>query len=349
MTRHLPEFCLECFLNYPAKLFKVAKRLGGLPEEIRERVVHDFGQSPLMDNGLLTKDLADIDEVMQQHRQDGVFNPVPKKLQDHLAGRKALQDFQIAQYWEQMERQLSLTRLETLERAVSSVLQRHFGADLSEPNVGHALTMVYSADENRRALNKFLAAHWNGDDDYRMRHPLTQAWLKKHPQIDVALWQKGIILQAESAAHGMLTLAIEQEPLEALKLGTHVGSCLGLGGSFSYSAVAAMLDINKQVVYARDVKGNVVGRQLLALSEDDQIVCYSVYPGSTVPAIQKMFLDYDRRFAEMMNVRLYSADSDAKYEIDTVLSHGWWDDWVWDFQIDGDTNRKSVARSGQRV
>jgi len=41
--------------------------------------------------------------------------------------------------------------------------------------------------------------------------------------------------------------------------------------------VARPLDVNKQVVYARDPHGAVIGRQLLAISEADELVCFSVY------------------------------------------------------------------------
>ncbi|QRK06882.1 hypothetical protein JQX13_43620 [Archangium violaceum] len=49
---------------------------------------------------------------------------------------------------------------------------------------------------------------------------------------------------------GEVTLSLEQDTLEALRLGTHVGSCLGLNGLCDCSA-AVVLDVNKRVLYAR--------------------------------------------------------------------------------------------------
>ena len=67
-------------------------------------------------------------------------------------------------------------------------------------------------------------------------------------------------------------IRLEQDPLEVLKMGTYVGSCLGLGGGLTYSAAAALLDVNKQVLYARDEQGTVIARQLVAISDDNQLV-----------------------------------------------------------------------------
>ena len=87
--------------------------------------------------------------------------------------------------------------------------------------------------------------------------PRPVSGIKTTKSIKREIWEQGIALQSEQ-----LTIQMEQNPFEILKLGTYVGSCLGLGGGFSYSAVAALLDVNKQVLYARNHRGVVVARQL---------------------------------------------------------------------------------------
>ena len=39
-------------------------------------------------------------------------------------------------------------------------------------------------------------------------------------------------------------------------------------------AVAIVLDVNKQVLYARNHRGAVVARQVVALAEDERLVCF---------------------------------------------------------------------------
>lgn len=126
---------------------------------------------------------------------------------------------------------------------------------------------------------------------------------------------------------------MELNPLEVLQLGTYVGSCLGMGGMLAVSAAAVVLDINKTVVYARNQQGKVIARQLLAISEQDQLVAFSVYPDSVSAAIKKMFVEYDRAFAAHLNVRLHEPDSDTDYpEIARPISSYWWDDTAWGFE-----------------
>ena len=218
--------------------------------------------------------------------------------------------------------------LARLEEAVLSVLASGFPAALREQAEPHALQLQQLIEENRRALRKFLAAHWEGRTDYRQTHPLTLRWLAAHPGLDLEAWQRGVTLRAETNL-GMVTLSVEQNPLEALKLGTYVGSCLGLGGSFAYSAAAVVLDINKQVVYARSERGTVVGRQLVAISENDQLVCYEVYPLSAQKELNGAFREFDQLFASVLALPIYGSGEAENYVIAQILSHDWWDDCAW--------------------
>ena len=226
--------------------------------------------------------------------------------------------------------------LSRLEEVVTAALASGFPPEARAQAEPHALQLQQLIRDNRKALRRFLAAHWGGRTDYRQTHPLTRRWLAAHPALDLEKWQTGVTLQAETEAHKTLTLAVEQDPLEALKLGTYVGSCLGLGGAFTYSAAAVVLDINKQVVYARDKRGNVVGRQLVAVSEADQVVCYEVYPLSAQQELGAAFAEFDRQLASALGLPIYSRTETEDYEVAHILSHDWWDDCAWDLTIETD-------------
>ncbi|MGI4788450.1 MAG: hypothetical protein ACRYFS_06315 [Janthinobacterium lividum] len=226
------------------------------------------------------------------------------------------------------------TSLDRLEQEAMQALAQGFSLEIREHIEKHALQMQQVIGDNRRALRKFLAAHWEGRTDYRQTHSLTRQWLAKHPKLNLETWQNGVVSHAESEVLGTVTLTIEQNPLEALKLGTYVGSCLGLGGSFAYSAAAVVLDINKQVVYARDERGSVVGRQLVAVSEDDQVVCYEVYPLSAQKDLSAAFAEFDRQFALALNLPIYNRNNTEDYKIVCILSEDWWDDRAWDLTVD---------------
>ena len=121
-------------------------------------------------------------------------------------------------------------------------------------------------------------------------------------------------------------MSIERDPLEVLRLGTYVGSCLGNGGAFVDSAAAVVLDVNKLVVYARNGRGAVIARQLVAFSEDDTLVCFHVYPLASGSAVKAAFAEFDRLLAAALGIPI---QGDGEYEIANLVSHDWWDDGHW--------------------
>ncbi len=219
--------------------------------------------------------------------------------------------------------------LARLELSALAALAQGFSPEIRDRTEKHALQMQQVIRHNRVALRKFLAAHWEGWTDYRQTHSLTRRWLAAHPGLALETWQAGVVLCAETRTWGAVTLTVEQDPLEALKLGTYVGSCLGLGGSFTYSAAAVVLDINKQVIYARDKRGSVAGRQLIAISEEEQLVCYEVYPMSAQKELSGAFAEFDKRFASVLGLPIYNDNEAEDYTIAHILSHDWWDDYAW--------------------
>lgn len=226
-------------------------------------------------------------------------------------------------------------RLEMLEASTLVLLAQNFGPITAGEASKHALQMYYQADDdNRRAFRKFLQAYWHGQTDYLHTHPRTQAWRERHPGVDVDAWRRGVTLTRDLPWQGAVQLAVEQDPLEALKLGTHVGSCLGLGGSYTHSAQAVVLDVNKQVVYARDAKGNVAARQTVAIADEERLVCFEVYPQGVCAEIKRAFADFDRRLAGAVGLPVFDPDTEDDYTISHILSHRWWDDCAWNLAVE---------------
>ena len=93
-----------------------------------------------------------------------------------------------------------------------------------------------------------------GNRDYAESHPSNRAWLARHPALDADAWRRGVRSRGTTESGAPIVLELENDPLEALRLGSHVGSCLGVGGSFTYSAAAIVLDVNKRVVFAREAR-----------------------------------------------------------------------------------------------
>lgn len=334
LTRTLPDFSVRCFEAYPALLLKVAKLLGCLPLPVRDAVAAPFCASPLFMAGVAALPLTDAAGLVETHRDPQAFHPIPPKLREHLAGTRTLTPAALASAAAQMGKQALRTGLEMLEQAALRTLEEGYAVEAGAEPVRHALQMERLADDNRRTLRKFLRAYWGGRPRYIEDHPQTRRWLAAHPRVDLGVWLRGAPYQRELVGLGLITLAVEQDPLEALKLGTYVGSCLGLGGIFTHSAAAVVLDINKQVIYARDARGTVLARQLVALAEDNRLVCFSVYPLGVKPELAVLFAEYDRLMSQALGLPLYDANSSEDYTIARILSHAWWDDFAWNLTVD---------------
>ena len=122
---------------------------------------------------------------------------------------------------------------------------------------------------------------------------------------------------------GVVCIGPETDPQEMLKLGSYVGSCLTPGGVCDYSAVAITFDANKQVLYARDAKGKVVGRQLVTISKERELVCFGVYPTYASKEMKAFFECYDLTLAQYLGLRPFRG---GEYEIEELHGLAWYDD-----------------------
>lgn len=348
MLKENHAFTVNCFIHFPNQLFKLAKDLGILPLPLRHSAMKQFQTHPLMKEVVDSLDPFGLSRYLRFHLGSSFKIPFPKKLTEYVEEKITLTENRIRKYLEEARINLFSTRLEVLERVVLKTLKKDFSVDEEEEAWKHALQFVSVIDENRRPLKRFIRAYSQGDRDYIDKHPNTKAWLRKHKRVRADLWKQGIKLSGITSKYGNVLLKLEQNPLEALKIGAYAGSCLGLGGDYTYSAAAVALDINKQVVYARNLKNRVIARQLLALSKKNQLVCFQIYPHNVSREIKDLFCEYDIRFANHLKLPLFQEkpetpgpypvklckgqdSQNGAYEIESILSQNWYDDWAWDF------------------
>jgi hypothetical protein len=331
LARQTPGLLIAAFSRNPKALVRTAKTLAGVSAELAEQILSGYAASPLANGDIAGMPIEDLAELADSIARAGGPNPIRRALREHLAGRRDLTIRQISSHRGRVIADLDLVRLAAIRQAVERHLGSRVGLQRIEtPEAWHALLMLDGADVNRRQLRRLITGTIDGDPQRRLRHPLTQAWLARHPQLDLGTWLAGIQLHRHVDRIGTVQLAIETDPLEALKLGTYAGSCLGRGGGLSYSAAAIVLDINKNVVYARNQLGAVIGRQLIAVSEADELVCFHVY-ASHPEQMQPLFREFDRALAAQLRMAIFDPSTAAsEYEIASILSHDWWDDGAWD-------------------
>lgn len=320
MASFVPRLTARAFATETRALLRTAKTLGCMPAAMRERVLETIERTQLFCADPATMDLPALIRLLDTSGSAPAASLVSRRLRDHARGLRratpARQDrdrTRIARGWDRV----------LLGRVDRAAMER-LATNLRLPQVPgvrrerHALQFLSGTGEHRRALRKLLGAHFAGDRDYPTSHPENQRWLAAHPAIDARVWSGGIELRRRTESHGEVVIGLERDPLEVLRMGTHVGSCFGLGGSFAYSAVAVALDVNKQVVYCRDARGTFLARQMVALSEAERLHCYEIYPTSVVPELHAAFHEFDRLLSTALGAPLYLPDATDEDDGDHV-------------------------------
>ncbi len=338
-----PEVIEGLSATHPAALVRVAIRLGLLlPARARELLV-GVSQGPLFDppESMLSGQLSEL----QAHPR----NPMPRALRRHLAGDETLRPDQLRRHTARTHARWDLFRLDLAEAALDTLLAAPVGGILPDSEgIQLALTAHLRHGTNRRAFRKMWLRWLHGERDAVFEHPSSLAWIRRHPRLDVERWKRGIELTLKTVAHGEVTLRVERDPFEALRLGVVGDTCLAPGGLCEEDAAGVVLDVNKRVVYARDAEGRFVGRQLVAISERDELIGYPVYPSSAEENLGEAFERFDRELAASLRVPL---KSDRDYQVACVLSRHLWDDGLWerllapDLDIEADTVRERDSAS----
>lgn len=324
----LPKLGLAGLAQAPKHLFRLCQDLGMLRATERTRVVRQLAHLPLLqDTSALT--VSELVTYISPLCQPGMTSPFPRKLRLWAQGHFALTPGQLERARRLSLERLILTRLDALDALIwAEIFSEYPELPRTEP-LRHALMVEKQTESSRRALRRFIRRYLAGDKDYLSAHPINQRWLDTHPACKYPAWREGLPYRCNWQGVE-LTLAIERDPLEVLKMGTYVSSCLRLAGSFLFAAVAALLDINKQVVFARDPAGRVIARQLIAVDERQRLVGFWVYPASNLESLNGHFWAHLQQLSAVLGLEIYHDGPDSEYEIVNLLAQDWWDDGAWD-------------------
>ncbi|ATQ73982.1 hypothetical protein CR152_05200 [Massilia violaceinigra] len=326
LTQCWPAFTLRLFSTSPIRLMRTARLLGCLRYERRRQFLSETSHAAWFTTNW---DHAEPYEACRTlYRlciEVGLNSPVPRRLRDHIEGEITLTDKQIARHCRVSLARLPTVLLAALEWHIWRSIDMPFNLRGQSSAASHAVRLLAGVDDNRKGLRRFLLEHGQGRTHAYLDHPLNRAWFARHPRINADLWCGKAPAPTGEGTHG-IRLAIETDPLETLMLGTYVGSCLGLGGYFDYSAVACLLDANKQVIYARDAAGRVLARQLVAIDERDRLVMFEVYPASAPESLVREFHAFCQVLANAVGIDMYRHREHDDYEVATVLARDWRDD-----------------------
>lgn len=326
ICQHLPDFVMEALEKCPNSLLKVAKDFGCLNKTLREKVLTKLKIHPVFRIQLNGEKNAILDKIRTLVNNTNQLH-ISRKLKSSILSGEDIDDQLIDRIMLTVNAEICKIKLGILEELIYSEMVP--GKQLTEmkSSLRHAFKLLHQNNNcyNSRAFKKFLRNYLNGDHNYLQNHPRTREWIKKMDGINLDKWINGFEKRYHlGQSKTPYTIKIELDPLEALKYGTLAGTCMGVGGGYSNSALATVLDENKKVIYAMNEKNHIIARQLIAISNDKKLVCFKIYPGDTRGKIKRLFESFYKSLADSMGIELVPAD--AKYAVDCIISSDWYDD-----------------------
>ena len=182
---------------------------------------------------------------------------------------------------ERIDELLPIAYRRELDGAFREILRDAWGIEVPSltPGWRDAVRFWLVVDDNRDLLGRLLReASAAPGRDVKLAFAKNRTWIAKHQaQLRLAAWMapRRAELTVDGASY---VVALEEDPLEVLRMGIPFGTCLALDtGCNAASTVLNAIDANKRVLYVRGSGGKVVARKLIAISKELKIVGYNFY------------------------------------------------------------------------
>lgn len=339
LLEECPQLALNGIRHTPGRSLKLAAWLGGLRSSYvtRLRKLDPAGIFTKPLPGSLSSLLVLRARLRQQTPADGL-PALPAGLRRSIENGQALRENSRGHYTANIRASLSAFAVEVAQRHVGQMMA--VGLRIPSDQIEkldetgwHAIRVLEWIDENRRPLRRVVRALVRGKIVQVLDHPANRAWLAARRRVQLDGWLSGPKLRRLSPdGREHVELGFEGSTLEILRMGTQVGSCLGIGGMFTGSVAAAALDANKRVVCARNANGDFLARQMVALTENEELIAFRVYPSDTKGSLLTYFREFDEALAQSLQVPLLG-DSEASYEVRALVANDWYDDGPWQYSL----------------
>ena len=187
----------------------------------------------------------------------------------------------------------------------------------------------------RKTLCEILRAYESYGPAYKQNLACNQTWLrfaKKRNLFEVDKWLqppvKSIKINGET-----VTLAISHNPYDIFMMGNWFGTCLSQNDINEMAVLANAAHANKHVLYVRNAEGQILGRLLLGINQQYDLLRYTIYivnaerlgkltRESIIAEVDK----YCGAFAAEARLKLSKTGAPA-----SLSGHFWYDDGAWDW------------------
>jgi len=321
---------LDWLINYPAslhselvKLARVDRQATNTAEQILLRYfpIRDDLQLEISHLRTLPQQTKNIQQRISNLEQRLSYQriPSPKRISNL---KKKLSAVRQRRLWQQYLNQIDAHFLSALQ---SSLGLKERPDWLKEPKVQKALAHVISLPKSVKSTVNVILKQRLALPPWDLRAlPANASFLS-------SMEKKGLNLDSwlndgqSSALIGdnkfPVLYGLERDPIEILNMGGHFRTCLSPDQFNYFSVFANIADINKQVLYVRDDRGEVISRTLLALTNDGYLLTFHIYCHKLQEQIKELTTKFVHDLATKMGTSVVATGN-----VKTLVASDWYDD-----------------------
>ena len=341
--------------RYPETLRPVLGTLSGVTDDA-ERIAGRVLGKDCPDPESVRREISALEQRLSEHLDDPHLTRRLRNLRARLESGQAVSPVRLGRLKDKLEhavrRSLVVALQARLQVGLEARLKQVLEADaipgwMFEPPQVRVFAPMLRLSRAFRNLGLRLFRRRLGPPPWNLvEDPANQAFLARLSKRGVNLepWLNPPPPSAWTGSNGRnVVLAFEDDPLEIFQMGWHFSTCLSPGDFNFFSVFSNAADINKHVVYARDERGRVVGRCLLALTEDGNLLTFEPYCHDSDLELGKMIGQLAAALALRMNRVLV-----RRGKVPCLVAPDWYDDGPLDpcgrfeFLNDGSSFRKSL-------
>lgn len=203
-----------------------------------------------------------------------------------------LSDFekiQLKEFENKLDNSLAIARIESLRTIISQLYDLKLKGIVPDSDkimqstnfktLGLFIKFYTNVSENKKILDEVLETYCKSGEQYKLDLERNKKWLKKVEKsgLNIQRWLN-TAKRKYDVKDEEITIYEENNPFEIFMMGYYFDTCLSIpSGDYAESVIINAADINKKVIYAKNRKGDVIGRKLLALSVDHRLLGFNSY------------------------------------------------------------------------
>ena len=319
--------------RYPETLRPVLGTLSGVTDDA-ERIAGRVLGKDCPDPESVRREISALERRLTEHPDDPRLSRRLRNLHARTESEQAVSPARLDRLKGKLERAVRRSLVVALENGLEAGidvrLRRMLEVDalpdwMFEPPQLRVLAPMLRLSRAFRTLGLRLFRRRLGPPPWNLAEdPANQAFLARLDKRGVNLgpWLNPPPPSAWTGSNGRnVVLVFEDDPLEIFQMGWHFSTCLSPDDSNFFSVFSNAADINKHVVYARDERGRVVGRCLLALTEDGNLLTFAPYCHDPDLELGKMIGQLAATLALRMNRVLV-----PRGKVPCLAAPDWYDD-----------------------